>query len=82
MHRHVRLSRVCQLHVSSPKTTSLPTVAMAGLEADDQTKEARLKAALWYAMGKTIDAVAVAQDINATPHFIGGLSEMVRISLV
>ena len=49
---------------------------MAGLEADDQNKEERLKAALWYAMGKTIDSVAVAQDINATPHFIGGLSEM------
>lgn len=50
---------------------------MAGLEADDQNKEEKLKAALWYAMGKTIDGVAVAQDINATPHFIGGLSEMV-----
>ena len=50
---------------------------MAGLEADDQTKEERLKAALWYAMGKTIDGVAVAQNLNATPHFIGGLSEMV-----
>jgi hypothetical protein len=53
------------------------TSTMAGPEADDQTKEERLKAALWYAMGKTIDAVAVAQDINSTPHFIGGLSEMV-----
>lgn len=36
-----------------------------------------MKAALWYAMGQTIDSVAVERDINATPHFIGGLSEMV-----
>lgn len=50
---------------------------MAGQEVDDATKEERLKAALWYAMGQTVDSIAVAQDINATPHFIGGLSEMV-----
>lgn len=50
---------------------------MAGQEVDDATKEEKLKAALWYAMGQTVDSVAVAQDINATPHFIGVLSEMV-----
>jgi hypothetical protein len=50
---------------------------MAGLEADDQDKEEKLKAALWYAMGQTIDAVAIERNLNATPHFIGGLSEMV-----
>ena len=50
---------------------------MPGLQKDDETKEEKLKAALWYATGQTVDSVAVAQDLNATPHFIGGLSEMV-----
>lgn len=53
------------------------TSIMAGFVADDQDKEEKLKAALWYAMGQTIDAVATERNINATPHFIGGLSEMV-----
>ena len=50
---------------------------MAGLETDEATKEERLKAALWYAMGQTVDSIALAQNLNATPHFIGGLSEFV-----
>ncbi|KAK6436771.1 MHF histone-fold complex component [Oleoguttula sp. CCFEE 5521] len=36
-------------------------------------KEERLKAALWYTVGQTIDAHT---DINATAYFIGSLSEM------
>ena len=44
---------------------------------EDNVKEESLKAALWYAIGQTVDSVALAQDLNATPHFIGGLSEMV-----
>ena len=43
----------------------------------DANKEEKLKAALWYSIGQTVDAVAISQDINATPHFIGGLSELV-----
>ncbi|KAK3699180.1 MHF histone-fold complex component [Vermiconidia calcicola] len=51
---------------------------MPGLQdADDATKEEKLKAALWYAIGQTVDGVALTQDLNATPHFIGGLSELV-----
>ncbi|KAK0834718.1 MHF histone-fold complex component [Friedmanniomyces endolithicus] len=49
---------------------------MPGLQADDAQEEERLKAALWYSTGQTVDAVAVSQNLNATPHFIGGLSEM------
>lgn len=49
---------------------------MAGLQEDDAEKEGKLKAALWYSVGQTVDAVALSQDLNATPHFIGGLSEM------
>ena len=44
---------------------------------DDAAKTERLKAALWYSTGLTVDAVALIQDFNATPHFIGGLSELV-----
>jgi centromere protein S len=50
---------------------------MLGLQADDEQKEEKLKAALWYSIGKTVDSVSTTQDFNATPHFIGGLSEMV-----
>jgi centromere protein S len=44
--------------------------------ANDTEKEERLKAALWYSVGQTIDAVGIMHDINASPHFIGALSEM------
>ena len=43
---------------------------------NDAEKEERLKAALWYSVGQTIDSVSLEKDINATPHFIGALSEM------
>nr|POE65881.1 centromere protein s [Quercus suber] len=41
----------------------------------------RLKSALWYSVGQTIDALSVGSstatyDINATPHFIGALAEL------
>jgi len=51
--------------------------AMSGNPVDDDVKVEKLKAALWYSIGQTVDAVTIAQDLNATPHFIGGLSEMV-----
>lgn len=44
--------------------------------ADAETKEAKLKAALWYSIGQTVDTVTLNQNINASPHFIGGLSEL------
>jgi hypothetical protein len=43
---------------------------------DDAEKEERLKAALWYSVGQTIDSVSLSKHINATPHFIGAMSEM------
>lgn len=58
--------------------TSTPyTINMAGLEADSDTKEEKLKAALWYAIGQSVDSFSVNNDFNATPHFIGALSELV-----
>ncbi|PSK60375.1 CENP-S-like protein [Elsinoe australis] len=43
----------------------------------DTEKTERLKSALWYSIGATIDAIALEQDINATPQFIGALTELV-----
>ncbi|CCX07368.1 kinetochore component CENP-S-domain-containing protein [Pyronema domesticum] len=37
----------------------------------------RLKSALWYTIGKAVDNVGVELDVNATPQFIGALTEMV-----
>lgn len=51
---------------------------MPGIQTDDDAiKEEKLKAALWYAIGQAVDTIAVKQDLNATPHFIGGLGELV-----
>ena len=52
-------------------------LTMPGLQTDDEMKDEKLKAALWYSIGQTVDGVGLEQDLNATPHFIGGLSEMV-----
>ncbi|GAB7355711.1 hypothetical protein MBLNU459_g6410t1 [Dothideomycetes sp. NU459] len=44
-----------------------------GAEPD---KTERLKSALWHAVGNIIDAISLEQDINATPQFIGALTEL------
>ncbi|KFY27626.1 hypothetical protein V491_00818 [Pseudogymnoascus sp. VKM F-3775] len=43
---------------------------------DDETRE-RLKAALWFSIGKIVDAETLRLGVNATPQFIGALTEMV-----
>ncbi|CAD0096224.1 unnamed protein product, partial [Aureobasidium vineae] len=37
----------------------------------------RLKSSLWYSIGNIIDAISLDQDLNATPQFIGALTELV-----
>lgn len=37
----------------------------------------RLKAALWFAVGKMVDEQSLLRNRNATPQFIGALTEMV-----
>ncbi|KKY30121.1 putative apoptosis-inducing taf9-like domain 1 family [Diaporthe ampelina] len=37
----------------------------------------RLKAALWFAVGKMVDEQSLRRNRNATPQFIGALTEMV-----
>ncbi|PYI32595.1 apoptosis-inducing TAF9-like domain 1 family protein [Aspergillus indologenus CBS 114.80] len=47
----------------------------------DQTEEAgleeRLKSALWLAIGRIVDEETIKLGINATPQFIGALTELV-----
>lgn len=54
---------------------------MPGLDGDDASNEERLKSALWYSLGKTVDEVTLGEDANAAPHFIGGLMELVAAKL-
>jgi hypothetical protein len=37
----------------------------------------RLKSALWYQIGLYVDAKGTAEDFNATPQFIGALTELI-----
>ena len=37
----------------------------------------RLKSALWLSIGKIVDEETIKLGINATPQFIGALTEMV-----
>ncbi|KAL1297555.1 hypothetical protein AAFC00_006123 [Neodothiora populina] len=50
---------------------------MPGLQGDDVDKVERLKSALWHAIGGIVDAISLNQDINASPEFIGSLTELV-----
>jgi centromere protein S len=49
---------------------------MAPAQSINEQNAAKLKSALWYSVGQTVDAVSIEQDINATPQFIGALAEM------
>lgn len=37
----------------------------------------RLKSALWLSIGKIVDEETIKMGVNATPQFIGALTEMV-----
>ncbi len=37
----------------------------------------RLKSALWFSIGKIVDEECIRHNVNATPQFIGALTEMV-----
>ncbi|KAJ4306415.1 MHF histone-fold complex component [Collariella sp. IMI 366227] len=47
--------------------------------ADGQDEEVRerLKAALWFSIGKIVDQESLQRNRNATPQFIGALTDMV-----
>ncbi|KAF1943093.1 hypothetical protein EJ02DRAFT_421515 [Clathrospora elynae] len=40
-------------------------------------REERLKSALWYSIGQFVDEKSLDSDLNATPQFIGALTELV-----
>ncbi|KAH7382157.1 kinetochore component CENP-S-domain-containing protein [Pyrenochaeta sp. MPI-SDFR-AT-0127] len=40
-------------------------------------REERLKSALWYTIGQYIDEECLSSELNATPQFIGALTELV-----
>ncbi|KAF2689212.1 hypothetical protein K458DRAFT_413507 [Lentithecium fluviatile CBS 122367] len=48
---------------------------MASNEASE--REERLKSALWYQIGQFVDEEAAEKQFNATPQFIGALTELV-----
>ncbi|KAI4128608.1 MAG: hypothetical protein LQ338_002642 [Usnochroma carphineum] len=43
---------------------------------EDEALEERLKAALWFSIGKIVDEEILKLGVNATPQFIGALTEM------
>ncbi|KAK3325526.1 kinetochore component CENP-S-domain-containing protein [Apodospora peruviana] len=46
-------------------------------DAPEGDARERLKAALWFAIGKMVDEESLRRNRNATPQFIGALTEMV-----
>ncbi|KAF3915630.1 hypothetical protein ABW21_db0208721 [Orbilia brochopaga] len=46
------------------------------MSAPDDTEQERLKSALWYHVGKLVDAACLDLNVNATPQFIGSLTEL------
>ncbi|KAF2173069.1 hypothetical protein M409DRAFT_17018 [Zasmidium cellare ATCC 36951] len=54
---------------------------MPDLTQHNAANEERLKAALWHSIGKTVDAIALENNINATPQFIGSLTELVHAKI-
>ena len=51
--------------------------ALAHLYTHTHNHQQRLKAALWFAVGKMVDEQSLRRNRNATPQFIGALTEMV-----
>ncbi|PWW77015.1 hypothetical protein C7212DRAFT_294472 [Tuber magnatum] len=47
----------------------------------DEALRERLKSALWFSIGKIVDEEILQLDVNATPQFIGALTEMVWAQL-
>lgn len=46
-------------------------------DSEEQALEQRLKSALWFSIGKIVDEETLKLGVNATPQFIGALTEMV-----
>ncbi|RDA93476.1 hypothetical protein CP533_2647 [Ophiocordyceps camponoti-saundersi (nom. inval.)] len=46
-------------------------------DATADSDRERLKSALWFAVGQIVDEESMRRDLNATPQFIGALTELV-----
>ncbi|EED13449.1 apoptosis-inducing TAF9-like domain 1 family protein, putative [Talaromyces stipitatus ATCC 10500] len=46
-------------------------------QEENQALKERFKSALWLAIGKIVDEETIQLGVNATPQFIGALTEMV-----
>ncbi|KAJ5559126.1 hypothetical protein N7535_009010 [Penicillium sp. DV-2018c] len=46
-------------------------------QTEEASLEERLKSALWLSIGKIVDEETIKLGVNATPQFIGALTEMV-----
>ncbi|MCJ1241123.1 hypothetical protein MMC14_009127 [Varicellaria rhodocarpa] len=44
---------------------------------EDEALQERLKSALWFSVGKIVDEEILKLKVNATPQFIGALTELV-----
>ncbi|KAF1978214.1 hypothetical protein BU23DRAFT_587189 [Bimuria novae-zelandiae CBS 107.79] len=47
------------------------------MSSTDESTEDRLKSALWYTIGHFVDTSSTTESFNATPQFIGALTELV-----
>ncbi|CAI7570512.1 unnamed protein product [Penicillium bialowiezense] len=46
-------------------------------QTEEASLEERLKSSLWLSIGKIVDEETIRLGVNATPQFIGALTEMV-----
>ncbi|KAH6845506.1 kinetochore component CENP-S-domain-containing protein [Chaetomium sp. MPI-CAGE-AT-0009] len=46
-------------------------------ELQDEEVQERLKEALWFSIGKIVDQESLQRNRNATPQFIGALTDMI-----
>ncbi|KAI1182492.1 kinetochore component CENP-S-domain-containing protein [Nemania serpens] len=57
---------------------TIKLVPLGGMaDTSDEDVQERLKAALWFAVGKMVDEETLRRNRNVTPQFIGALTEMV-----
>lgn len=58
---------------TSPSLSSSPPIPLLTASKTPQ----RLKSALWFSIGKIVDEETINLGANASPHFIGSLTELV-----
>lgn len=63
--------------MTSKEDEELQEVLLCNILWKPQLMMQRLKASLWFAIGKIVDEETLEIGVNATPQFIGALTEMV-----